>query len=142
MIRIKQGTIHFIYDLSYRIFALYCYFWTHTSMTISERIVFLRKQNGFSQTDLAKHVDASREAISKYERGEATPSVDIAKKIALALGVSLDYLVGDSEKRTFDKTTIRRMEEIENLPEEEKQTLFKIIDMTIAYNKGKQAYAS
>ena len=109
-------------------------------MTISEKIVLLRKQNGFSQTDLAKLIDASREAISKYERGEATPSVEIAKKIAQSLNVSLDYLVGDSEKKTFDKNTIRIMEEIENLPDEEKQTLLKLINMTISYCKGKQAY--
>lgn len=47
---------------------------------IGNRIVELRKKKGWSQTDLAKQADASREAIGKYERDEAQPSVETAKK--------------------------------------------------------------
>lgn len=41
--------------------------------------------------------------IGKYERGEAAPSIDAAKKIADALEVSLDNLVGESAFKAFDK---------------------------------------
>ncbi len=43
---------------------------------------------GWSQTELAKQVEASREAIGKYERDEAQPAIETAKKIADALDVT------------------------------------------------------
>jgi len=41
--------------------------------------------------------------IGKYERGEAVPSIEAAKKIADAFEVSLDYLVGEGINALFDK---------------------------------------
>ena len=49
---------------------------------IGDRIAYLRKVKGISQTELANNIKASREAIGKYERNEAMPSVETAKKIA------------------------------------------------------------
>jgi len=60
---------------------------------IGNRITELRKKKGWSQTELAKQIGASREAIGKYERDESQPSVETAKKIADAFAVTLDYLV-------------------------------------------------
>ena len=46
--------------------------------------------------------DISHSIIGKYERGEPVPSIEVAKKIADALGVSLDYLVGEGVYSKFD----------------------------------------
>jgi transcriptional regulator with XRE-family HTH domain len=70
-------------------------------MNIGSIITTLRGKNGFSQSDLADKSEVSRVMIGKYERGEAIPSVDAAKKIADALGVSLDYLVGGTNQVSF-----------------------------------------
>ncbi len=74
---------------------------------IGERIAQLRKQNGWSQTELAGKIGASREAIGKYERNEALPSVDTAKKIANAFSVTVDYLVKDGEYERIDNETLK-----------------------------------
>ena len=63
-------------------------------METGKIIATLRDKKGFSQTELADKSGVSRVMIGKYERGEAIPSIDAAKKIADALEVSLDYLVG------------------------------------------------
>ena len=55
--------------------------------------------------------------IGKYERGEAVPSLDAAKKIADALEVSLDYLVGEGVNAKVDKKALKRLQEIELLEE-------------------------
>ena len=47
----------------------------------SKIIADLRKAKGWSQTELANNSSVSREMIGKYERGEAVPSIDAAKKI-------------------------------------------------------------
>jgi transcriptional regulator with XRE-family HTH domain len=101
----------------------------------------LRKEKSWSQTDLANESKVSREMISKYERGIAIPSVDAAKKIADAFGVSLDYLVGEGVNASFDKKTLKRLQEIENMKPDFKEHLFSIIDSVIRDYKTQQAYS-
>ena len=72
-------------------------------MDIASIIAALRKEQGLSQTDLSKKSGVSREMIGKYERMEAVPSIEAAKKIADAFEVSLDYLVGEGQNATYNK---------------------------------------
>jgi transcriptional regulator with XRE-family HTH domain len=46
------------------------------------------------------------------------PSIKVVKKIAAALEVSLDYLAGEGINAKFDKQTVKRLEDIEGLPQE------------------------
>jgi len=108
---------------------------------ISITITTLRKEKGWSQTDLADKSSVSREMIGKYERGKAVPSVDAAKKIADAFDVSLDYLVGEGINAAFDKKTINRLQEIQSMDAKSKNNLFDIIDAVIRDYKTRQAYA-
>ena len=79
--------------------------------------------------------------IGKYEREEAVPSIDAAKKIADALEVSLDNLVGEGLLKGFDKKTLKRLQDLEHLEEEKKKTLFDLIDTYIRDAKARKAYA-
>lgn len=65
-------------------------------MIISNNITRLRKEKNLSREDLGSIVGTSGAVIGRYERNEITPSVEIANKIARALEVSLDYLVGNN----------------------------------------------
>jgi transcriptional regulator with XRE-family HTH domain len=56
-------------------------------METGKIIAALRDKKGLSQTELADKSGVSRVMIGKYERGEAIPSIDAAKKIADALEV-------------------------------------------------------
>ncbi len=98
-------------------------------------MIMLRKQKSWSQTDLAKHIEASREAIGKYERNEALPSVDTAKKIADAFNVTLDYLVDESATPTFDKITVKRLKDIQLLSEEDRQHVYALLDAFLTRSK-------
>jgi len=83
----------------------------------------------------------SRVMIGKYEKGDAAPSIEAAKKIADAFQVSLDYLVGEGQNASFDKKTVQRLQTIELFPEEEKKTVFALLDAFIRDYKAKQQYA-
>jgi transcriptional regulator with XRE-family HTH domain len=111
-------------------------------MNISNIISQLRDKNGLSQSDLADKSQVSRVMIGKYERGEAIPSIDAAKKIADALGVSLDYLVGETSQTSFDKRTLERIQELELLEESKKQTLYDLIDTYIRDCKTRKAFSN
>lgn len=111
-------------------------------MNTSKIIADLRENKGWSQSDLANNSDVSRVMIGKYERGEAIPSIEAAKKIADALDVSLDYLVGEGQNAKFDKKTLQRLEELEQLEDSKKQTLFDLIDTYIRDAKTRQTYST
>ncbi len=111
-------------------------------MNTGKITVDLREQKGWSQTDLADHSKVSRVMIGKYERGEAVPSIEAAKKIADALGVSLDYLVGEGINSKFDKRTLKRLQDLELLEEDKKSTLLDLIDTYIRDSKTRQAYSA
>lgn len=85
---------------------------------------------------LGKMVGTSGAVIGRYERGEITPSVDIAKKIADALEVSLDYLVGTTEQQ-LDKATINGIQEVNKLPQKEKELVYEFLDAFITKSKLK-----
>ena len=107
--------------------------------SIADKITLLRKQKSLSQTDLAKLVGCSREIISKYEKDNVVPSVDIAKKISEALEVSLDYLVGNSEI-VVDKNILNKVIDIQQLPEKEKDIVNNLLDAFLRDFKTRQAY--
>ncbi len=110
-------------------------------MNTHKIIADLRKAKGWSQADLAKKTDISQVMVGKYERGDAMPSIEVAKKIADALEVSLDYLVGEGVNSQFDKLTLKRIEEIQQLDEDKKKTLFDVIDTFIRESKGRKAFS-
>ena len=80
--------------------------------------------------------------VGKYERGDAVPSIEVAKKMADAFEVSLDYLVGEGINASFDKKTLQRLQDLELLEDDKKKTLFDLIDTYIRDAKTRQAYAS
>ena len=61
-------------------------------MNLGERIISLRKERSISQTDLARRLNVSRQAVSKWEQGTSSP--DTAKLIQLAqiLETDVEYL--------------------------------------------------
>jgi hypothetical protein len=58
------------------------------------------------------------------------------------LGVSLDFLVGESKNPSFDKRTLQRIQDLELLEESKKETLFDLIDTYIRDFKTRGAYSS
>ena len=109
-------------------------------LTIGDKIIQLRKAKSWSQEDLAKQIQSSRVMIGKYERGDNTPSLDVIVKLAKAFDVTTDYLIGVGENASFDKEMLKRLDEMERLPETERQKIFQYIDLVIRDSKARQAY--
>ncbi len=60
---------------------------------LAQQIRILRTAKNLSQDELAEKLYISRQAVSKWENGEATPDIDKLVQLAEIFGVSLDYLV-------------------------------------------------
>ena len=76
-------------------------------MILADKIIRLRKKNGWSQEELAEKMEVSRQAVSKWESAQAIPDLERILSLARLFGVSTDYLLKDemeSEKFTADET--------------------------------------
>ena len=60
----------------------------------ANRLQQLRKENGYSQDALAEKLGLSRQAISKWERGESSPDTDNLIALAELYHMTLDQLLG------------------------------------------------
>ena len=61
-------------------------------MNIGERITALRKEKNISQTELAKRLNVSRQAVSKWEQGVSSPDTERLIRLAEILGTEVEYL--------------------------------------------------
>ncbi len=66
-------------------------------MKLNEKILHYRRAAKLSQEELAELVGVSRQAVSKWELGEATPEVDKLLALARAFGVTIDELLSEAE---------------------------------------------
>lgn len=69
-------------------------------MVLNEQIYNNRKRLGLSQDELAQKLDVSRQSVSKWENGTATPDLDKIIKLAEIFGMSVDELVKDGDPPT------------------------------------------
>lgn len=61
-------------------------------MSLSQRIIELRNELGMSQNQLAKAMEVSRQAVSKWENGQSTPDAARMLRLAEILDTDLEYL--------------------------------------------------
>lgn len=93
-----------------------------------------------AQGELGKKAGTSGDLIGRYERNEVKPSIEVVVKIADALSVSIDYLVGKTDVE-IDQSTLQRLNEISKLPEESKKQIYMVVDALIRDFRTKQAYS-
>lgn len=91
-------------------------------MIFADKLIDLRKKNGWSQEELAEKLDVSRQAVSKWEGAQSIPDMSRIIQLSELFGVSTDYLLKDSLEQTeivqesADETAARTisMEEANN----------------------------
>lgn len=78
-------------------------------MNLSDKIVELRKKNGFSQEDLADELQVSRQAVSRWEQGTADPSSSNILELSKLFNVTTDYLLNDDYYSDEDLPKIKEI---------------------------------
>lgn len=111
--------------------------------TFGKRLREARKEKGLSQNELAKVLETNHSVIGKYERDEVKPSIDAVRKIAGILGTTVSYLLGEDENQDLfkDPDMLKRLKEINNLPEEDKKCILYNLDAVLRDVRTRQAYA-
>jgi len=107
---------------------------------LGTRIATLRKEKGFSQTDLANKVGISYAQVGRYEIKGAQPAADILKKIADVLNTTSDFLMNGSKNDKAvatlnDNELLQQFKEVDLMNKEDKETVKKLIDAFITKEK-------
>ncbi len=82
----------------------------------ANRLYELRKQQGLSQEELAEKLGVSRQAVSKWERSEASPDTDNLIALAKIYGLSLDELVfgeKENEEKAETETEVKKGDKVD-----------------------------
>ncbi len=80
-------------------------------MKLSDKLITLRKENGWSQEDFAEKLDVSRQAISRWENGTALPDAQNILQISKLFNVTADYLLNDNYEGETDISSVEEAKE-------------------------------
>jgi len=118
-------------------------------MTIfSERLTKAREKKGISKKELAKYMGLDYTTICKYETGVNTPqNKEILKKLADYLGVSIDYLLGQTdnprpnfgrESEFLEDLDVFFLRSLKGLTPEGKKKVYEFIEMVETIEKTRK----
>lgn len=113
-------------------------------MILAEKIINLRKKNGWSQEELAEKLGVTRQSISKYEGAQSIPDLDKILKLSEIFGVTTDYLIkGELEEEEYAPSQMHENESesdrsVHKVTMEMANEYLQIID----WSAGKTAFAT
>jgi transcriptional regulator with XRE-family HTH domain len=112
--------------------------------TLGERLARIRKERGFTQVELAQKAGTIQAVISDYERGRVRPHATMVGRLAQALGVTADELLGialstPANGHGVSRRILRRMQVLEQLPAHDQKSILKLIDALAAQQGDKEA---
>jgi transcriptional regulator with XRE-family HTH domain len=82
-------------------------------MTLADKIMKLRKKNGFSQDELAERLNVSRQSVSKWESGTSMPDLNKIVMLSGIFGVSTDYLLKEEIEDEEYRSKVQKAEQEE-----------------------------
>lgn len=107
-------------------------------MEFSERLAALRKERGLTQKSLAEQVGVHITQIQRYENGSIQPTLDVLRRLAVALSVSADLLVFDKDERGPDADLKLEFEALSQFDPEEKAIAKKVLQGLIIQHQAKR----
>ncbi len=108
------------------------------NMEFSERLAALRKERGLTQKVLAEQVSVHISQIQRYENGSIQPTLDVLRRLAVALSVSADLLVFDREERGPDEDLKLEFEAVSQFDDEDKAIAKKVLQGLIIQHQTKR----
>lgn len=109
-------------------------------MKLDQKIARLRKERGWSQSELGERVGVHIAHLSRLENGKSQPSVELLQKLARVFEVTMDYLVDEEAEELApvsvkDKSLAERLDLLEQLDETDRQTVINVIDSMLTKKK-------
>ena len=107
-------------------------------MLFPKQLVALRKKRSYTQQSLADKVGIHVTQIKRYEAGSAQPTLEVFRRIVLALNVSADMMLFDGQERGPDDDLRLHVEAISKLDSEEKNVIKELIEGMLLKHDAKR----
>jgi len=114
-------------------------------MDLANSIKEIREEKGLKQIEVASHIGVDKSAYSKIEKGTRAISVEELHQIAQLFKLTTDQIINydgkiPKEVTIEDKPAIEQMNLIQQLDEEDRSTIFKLIDKMLTNKKFKDFF--
>ncbi len=101
------------------------------TMDFPEKLALLRKERGLTQQALADKVNIHVSQVRRYEGGNTQPTLDVIRKLAIALATSADLLVFDKDEREPKEELKHQFEAMCRFNEEELKVVKALLNSLI-----------
>lgn len=108
------------------------------AMGFSQRLAALRKERALTQKALAEQGGVHVTQIQRYESGAIEPTLDVLRRLAVALSVSADLLVFDKDEHGPEEDLKLQFEAVSHMPAEEKRIVKALLDGMIVKHQTRQ----
>ena len=114
-------------------------------MNLADKIKSIREEKNFKQVEVASHIGVDKSAYSKIEKGLRAIMAEELQKIAQFFNLTTDQIInydGKVPKEVIieDKTAVEQIRLIQQLGEEDRQTIFRLIDKMLTNKKFKDFF--
>jgi transcriptional regulator with XRE-family HTH domain len=118
----------------------YPFFSHFCAMNIAENIKTIREEKNFKQIEVASYIGVDKSGYSKIEKGTRALTVEELQKMTQLFNLTADEILNfdgkiPQEVVIEDKTAIEQMRLLQMLEEEDRQTIFKLIDKMLTNKK-------
>lgn len=108
-------------------------------VSFGERLRKVREDKGLSQSDLAHKTGFQPSAISHFESGRRSPSFENLKRLADALSVTIDFLLGrESEAKSAGPIAEQLFRDFEQMSADDQESIAKFAKLLAEKNKERR----
>ena len=112
------------------------------AMDFPERLAALRRAKSLTQQALADAVGIHVSQLRRYEAGQSQPTLDVIRKLAVALSVSADLLVFDKDERGPDDDLRLQFEAVSRLEPDERVVVREVLDSIITRHDARRLFVA
>ncbi len=108
-------------------------------MSFPDRLAAIRKERGLTQNQMAEKIGVHVSQLKRYEAGVSQPTIEVFRRVALALNVSADALLFEPSERGPDKDDLKlQFEAVSKLSEKELDTVKTVIDSILLMHDARR----
>ena len=107
-------------------------------MEFPKRLAELRKSKQLTQQALANAISINVSQLKRYEAGTSQPTLEVLRKLAVALSVSADLLLFDKNERGPDEDLRLQFESVSRMPSEDKKIIKALLEGMILKHQTKE----
>lgn len=111
-------------------------------MDFPERLLQLRKTRQLTQRQLGELIAVHLTQVQRYESGSSQPTLDVLRRLAVALSVSADMLLFDKDERGPDESLKLKFEALRQFDPRERVIAEGVLDSLIVQHQAKRLFAA